>query len=318
MPMPPMPPMPIGAPDFPEPPPPIIPNAALRALLAALLTLAALAAGIAWSGGSRAFAQQENLLERISNERMIAFEQRVEADLNQELRRFLSPGQYVLSVRVIWDRNVIPPVEGPGLTPDKQKLPGFPIFVRQPGAPVDDKTPPFTRLVVKILIDETLPDYYERFLRKIVPIVARFIPERGDQLVVLKETFPEAQKAGLSPPLSEQDLMGRLPEPAPSAAPPRPGAPAERGGAVQEARIAYDEGRYDDALRVVRQGFQNARGNDERALYTAMEGSIHYTMNNREQAKAAWQRAMTYNPGDPEVRRALEFLESRQGGSPRQ
>jgi hypothetical protein len=131
-------PMPREALDFPDPPPPIIPNGALRALLAALLALAALAAGIAWSGGSLAFAQQENLLERISNERMIAFEQRLEADLNRELRRFLTPGQYVLSVRVIWDRSVIPPVEGPGLTPDKQKLPGFPIFVRQPGEQVDD------------------------------------------------------------------------------------------------------------------------------------------------------------------------------------
>lgn len=265
---------------------------------------------------SGAPAQQENLLERISNERMIAFEQKLEDSLNRDLRRFLAPGQYVLSVRVIWDRSVIPPTEAPGLSPDKQKLPGFPIFVRSPDAPTDDKVPPFTRLVVKILLDEVLPEYYERFLRKIVPIVARFVAERGDQLIVLKETFPDLKREQLPPPLSEQDLMGQLPEPAPATA----GAPpvSEKLSPFQEARVAYDEGRYQDALRITRQGFQNARNNEERGLYMAMEGSILYTMNNRDQARAAWQRALTYNPADPEVRRVLDFLQSRESGSPRQ
>jgi tetratricopeptide (TPR) repeat protein len=217
---------------------------------------------------------------------------------------------------VLWDRNIIPPSAAPGLAPDKQKLPGFPIFVRSPSAPLDEKSPPLTRLTVKVLLDETLPDYYERFLRKIVPIVARFVAERGDQLVVLKETFPDLKREQLPPPLSEHDLMGRLPEPlppgAPAAASPEP--QAERTGPAQEARVAYDEGRYEDALRIVRQAAQRARGNEERAQLLAMEGSILYTTNNRDQARAAWQRALTYNPGNQEVLRALEFLEKRPGG----
>jgi tetratricopeptide (TPR) repeat protein len=287
--------------------------------LAVLAALVGLCLPLPVPGGADGvLAQEEQLLDRIANERMIAFEQRLEDNINKELRRFLAPGQYVLSVRVIWDRSVIPPLGAPGLAPDKQKLPGFPIFVRTPGSPAEEKTPPFTRLVVKILIDEILPDYYERFLRKTVPIVARFVADRGDQLIVLKETFPELQRAGLPPPLSEQELMGRLPEALPPAAEPLPTGPPptappvqEQLSPAQEARVAYGEGRYEDALRAVRRGFQTARSNEERALFLAMEGSVHYTMNNREQAKAAWQRALTYNPTDPEVLRVLEFLESR-------
>lgn len=285
-------------------------NGALGALLGLLLAALPMV-GVA----DRAAAQEENLLERISNERMIAFEQKLEENLNREMRRFLAAGQYVLSVRVIWDRSVIPPIDAPGLAADKQKLPGFPIFVRSPDAPADDKTPPFTRLVIKVLIDETLPEYYERFLRKIVPIVARFIPERGDQLIVLKETFPDVKREQLPPPLSEQELLGNVPEPLP--APAEGSSAREQMSPLQEARVAYDEGRYQDALRSVRQGFQTARGNDERGLYMAMEGSIHYSMNNRDQARAAWQRALTFNPADPEVRRVLDFLQSREGGSQR-
>jgi tetratricopeptide (TPR) repeat protein len=290
---------------------------AKRALRAAALLVAGSCLGAVLAGSARpALAQEENLLERISNERMIEFERKLEQDLHSELRRFLSPAQYVLSVRVIWDRNILPPSAAPELAPEKQKLPGFPIFVRSPGAPVDDKTPPFTRLTVKVLLDETLPDYYERFFRKIVPIVARFVPERGDQLVVLKETFPELKREDKAAPLSEQELMGRLPEPLPPAAPPSaaPEPKTERMGPAQEARIAFDEGRYEDALRIVRQATQRARTNEERAQYLAMEGSILYTTNNRAAAKAAWQRALTYNPGDQDVLRVLEFLESRPNG----
>ncbi|MCZ6553987.1 MAG: hypothetical protein O7A67_09345 [SAR324 cluster bacterium] len=287
-------------------------QSAIRAGTRRLAIVLPAAALLICTGGAATEAQQENLLDRISNERMIAFERRLEDDIGKALRRYLAPGQYVLSVRVIWNRNVIPPTVGPGLAQDKYKLPGFPIFVRSPGAPVDEKIPPFTRLVVKMLIDETLPEYYERFLRKIVPIVARFVPDRGDQLIILKETFPELQREALLPPLSEEELMRAVGEPLPPSAPPPLRAPAPRLSAVEEARLAYDEGRYDEALRVVRTAFQQSQNNRERAQYLGMEGSIHYTMNDTRRAQLAWQRALGYNPSNPEVQRVLEFLQGRE------
>jgi hypothetical protein len=307
--------------------------AALAGVLACALLLALLPVGTRGQG--------ENLLNRISNERMAAYEARLTAEINTALSRYVSRHQYVLAVKVIWNPDIVPVIENPQMTPQQQKLPGFPIFVRAPDSPaLEGGTPPFTRLEVKVLIDETLPEYYERFVRKIVPIVARLDFNRGDQVVVLKETFPVLPKEEEPPPtLSEKELMEQLgQQPAPGAMPPPPGAGMQIvpqlalpfGGAApspytaqtatspaEAAQLAFDEGRLRDALRIVQSAFQRSTTNRERGFYLGMEGSLHYRMNNSEAAKAAWQRAVTYDPSNLEVHEVLNFLESPpQGESP--
>lgn len=277
---------------------------------------------------ARPAAAQESLVNRISNERMAKFEEKLTADLNKALSRYISPRQYVMAVKVIWNPDVVPVIENPELTPEQQKLPGFPIFVRAPDSPAaEEGVPPFVRLEVRVLIDETLPEYYERFVRKIVPIVARMDFNRGDQVVVLKETFPVLPKEEVPPPtLSEKELMdalGETPPPGglpPSQPPPQfaPSSPAFSPQAAtspaEAAQVAYDEGRYQDALRIVQSGFQRATTNRERGHYLGMEGSIHYTMGNTDAARAAWRRSVTYDPSNLEVHEVLNYLESNPGG----
>ncbi len=294
-------------------------------------------------------AQTENLLDRISNERMRGFEERLTANINAALNRYVSHSQYVLSVKVIWNRDLIPAVSAPGLSPGRQKLPGFPIFVAPPGASTgDDSTPPFVRMVVKVLLDETLPEYYERFIRKIVPIVARFDSSRGDQVLVLKETFPVRKEEDFPPTLPGKELLQQLgaapegqPLPAqavaaqgplpPGARAPKtiPGLPRPRGplpgrqgytpsspAPMEAAQIAYEEGRYTDALRIAQAAFQTATSNQERALYLGMEGSIMYTLENEPAARASWRRALVFDPTNLDIQRVLHFLDTRVQSQP--
>ncbi len=249
---------------------------------------------------------------------MTAFEDKLTRQINTELARYISRNQYVLTMKVIWNQEVVPTVQDPALSPDKQKLPGFPIFVRAPDAPaVDDTAPPYTRLNVKVLLDETLPEYYERFVRKLIPIVARFDAARGDQVVVTKETFPYLKPDEQPSTLPEKDLMNQLgePPPLPPGAVPGQGTANAPGGASQSprdaAQIAFDEGRYPDALRIAENAFQRATTNQDRGLYLGIEGSILYTMNNRDGARAAWQRAVTFDPTNLEVQKMLNYLEQK-------
>lgn len=260
-----------------------------------------------------AAAQTENLLDRISNQRMRNFEERLTNNINGALNRYVSHSQYVLSVKVIWNRDLIPAAQTPGISPTKQKLPGFPIFVSAPGASTgDESTPPFVRMMVKVLIDETLPEYYERFIRKIVPVVARFDAARGDQVVVLKETFPVKKKEDDAPPptIPEKELMrmlGRTPRAAPPGPELQPGV-----GPMEAARIAYEEGRYQDALGIVQLGFQSAKTDQQRSLYLGMEGSVLYTMKNQEGAFASWKRSLRFDPANLDVQRVMRFFEDRE------
>lgn len=284
---------------------------------------------------SIAWGQSENLLDRISNKRMQAFEEQLTGHINGALGRYVTNRQYVLSVKIIWNQNVIPAVDNPELAPTRQKLPGLPIFVRAPDAPeMDESAPPFVRMVVQVLLDETLPEYYERFVRKLIPIVARFDARRGDQVVVLKETFPALPEEEQPPTLPEKELMEQLgeqtPEQPPSLGPQPPGLgfqpaivlqpgiqmqPAAQPvmSPVQAAQMAYDEKRFTDALRIIQNGFQRATNNSQRALYLGMEGSVFFTMKNKSAARASWKRAVVFDPGNVEIHRALNYLDTSNG-----
>lgn len=284
--------------------------------------------------GVDVWAQSENLINRISNDRMAAYEEKLTRTINRAMQRYIHSGRYVLAVKVVWNPEVVPLIENPEVTPDRQKLPGFPIFVRsmEASANEDDSAPPFNRLEVKVLLDETLPEYYERFARKLVPIVARFDFNRGDQVVVLKETFPVLPQDVEPPTLPEQELMeqlGQAPPPGqrPMAQPvPAPGSyampqqfqPRQQPGQpravspVQAAQTAYDEGRYNQALQLVQGAFQQATTPRERGYFLGMEGSIYFTMGNVQSARASWQRAVTFDPGNLEVQQAMNYLETQQ------
>jgi hypothetical protein len=249
---------------------------------------------------------------------MVQYEERVTRELNAAISRYISDKQYVLRVNVIWNRDVIPAAPGAALSPDRQKLPGFPIFVRTPDAPaVDESVPPLVRMVVRVLMDETLPEYYELFLRKIVPIVARFDERRGDQVIVLKETFPPMARQGQPPTLTEKELMqqtGGAPPPGAAPSAPESASRAVTGGQrmseLQAAQIAFDEQRYTDALRIVQQGFQRAETNRARGEFLAMEGSIYFALKNLSAAREAWKRALVFDPTNLDVHKALTLVDT--------
>ncbi len=292
----------------------------LRPARAAWLAFGAGAAlGCLLLAAARAFGQQASteLLNRVSDPKLQAFEEKLTARINTELARYISKNQYVLSVKVLWNPDIVPVVQNPALSQDKQKLPGFPIFVRAPDTPqVDESTPSFTRLTVRVLLDETLPEYYERFVRKLVPIVARFDSQRGDQVIVVKETFPFLNKEQQPPTLPEKELMDKVGGPAPGErATPTPGQPAI--SQREAAQIAFDEGRLPDALRAAEDGFQRATSSLDRAQYLAIEGSVLYAMNNRDAARSAWQRALTFDPTNTEVNRMLNVLDAQRADAQR-
>ncbi|MEE8433251.1 MAG: tetratricopeptide repeat protein [bacterium] len=142
------------------------------------------------------------------NQRIASFERKMTRDIDAALSKYLSPAQYVLAVNVVWDPGR-PTVAGEKtITQEQHKLPGFPIFINSQQCRIaTGSTSATVRMEVEALIDESLPNYYERFFRKIIPIIARMDFERGDKLTVQKENFPVLAKFRQMPVLPEEDLM---------------------------------------------------------------------------------------------------------------
>lgn len=301
-------------------------------------------------------AQTVDLLNRVLNQRINAFEQKLAQELDQALSRYVARGQYVLAVNVVWDPGSVTPVGESQVSQEQHKLPGFPIFIHSQQCLITGPVTAATvRLKIQALLDESLPDYYERFFRKVIPIIARMDFNRGDRLTVQKENFPVLAKFQQMQVLPEEELAkkaeeavreGRQKEPGPLDVPPtRPLAPMMQGqpGARQglqpglvplqppppavraepppppltpdeAAQVAFDEGRLDDAERVVVQAYNQATNDRQRSKYLAMQGSIHYSRNDLERAREAWERAAEMDPANTEVHTILNFLEQTPAG----
>lgn len=157
---------------------------------------------------SPARAQSTRLLNRVLNQRIASFERKMTRDIDAALSKYLSPAQYVLAVNVVWDPGQPTVVGEKTITQEQHKLPGFPIFIQSQQCVINTgSTSATVRMEIQALIDESLPSYYERFFRKIIPIIARMDFERGDRLEVQKENFPVLAKYRLKPVLPEEDLM---------------------------------------------------------------------------------------------------------------
>ena len=177
---------------------------------------AALAAVCLAAAGAPALGPSQDLMNRASNPKFEAYEEQLTRRIDAELSRYLGRNQYVLSVKAIFNPALVPAVQNPAQAPDTQKLPGFPVYVLAPEArQADSSTPPVTRLTVQVLLDDSLPDYYERFVRQVVPIVAGFDSRRGDEVIVVKEAFPKAKEEKQPPMLPEKELMEKAQPPAP-------------------------------------------------------------------------------------------------------
>lgn len=307
-----------------------------------------------------AMGQSANLLNRILNERMIAYERQLAVDINQAVTNYLSPSQYVLAVNVVWHPGALPAVSRkPALSDQRSKLPGFPIFIQPNQCDVlEGGTAATVRVEVKVLLDETLPEYYEGFLHKVIPIVARLDFIRGDRVVVIKENFPMLSKfqkravigqgalmkqagktkPGVTPALPStsgqaappvfqpnifiQPQMGGQAPPAgrsPAGGTPVDGPPPARAETpLESARSAFEGRRFPEALGIVNESLRNAKPGPERSLYLGMKGSIFYSMDDLDGARDAWENASQEDPSNREVSEILKFLKSQQEEEDRQ
>ena len=295
--------------------------------------------------------QTANLLNRVLNERMIAYERQLAVDINQAVTNYLAPSQYVLAVNVLWHPGALPGVaQRPALSDERTKLPGFPIYIQPNQCDVlESGTAATVRVEVKVLLDETLPNYYEGFLHKVIPIVARLDFNRGDRVIVLKENFPmlskfrkkaviepgalmkEAEKAkpaGKTPvlPSTSQQAAPAMPAfqpniivqpqiqaPAgtPGSAPPVAAPPPGRPETpLEAARSAFESRKFPEALGIVDQSLREAKSGPERSLYLGMKGSIFYSMDDLDGARDAWEQAAEEDSTNREVRDILKFLKS--------
>jgi len=138
----------------------------------------------------------ENLAFKILQKQAAEYEVSLSQLINDKLKKYIPEDRYYISVRIYWNPYQIEQLKSKKELKRKSgKLPGFPIFVKEEEKGIDYYlgAGSVMKLKVEVLLDETMSKKYADFIYQIIPVQARFVPERGDSVKVVSIPFPKSK-----------------------------------------------------------------------------------------------------------------------------
>ena len=142
------------------------------------------------------------------------------------------------------------------------------------------------KMEINILLDETVLPTVDTFLKEAIPLAINFDQKRGDTLAIIRKDFPKRSDSSLSP---------------------------EQRGALKDYRAkileAFQTGDYVAGLEWAAKGLKVAVKRSDKIFILKMKGSLHFLLEEKEEALEMWQHVQRLDPKDEEVRQMLENLE---------
>ena len=142
------------------------------------------------------------------------------------------------------------------------------------------------KMEINILLDETVLPTVDTFLKEAIPLAINFDQKRGDTLAIIRKDFPERSDSSLSP---------------------------EQRGALKDYRAkileAFQTGDYVAGLEWAAKGLKVAVKRSDKIFILKMKGSLHFLLEEKEEALEMWQHVQRLDPKDEEVSQMLENLE---------
>ena len=142
------------------------------------------------------------------------------------------------------------------------------------------------KVAINLLLDDTVLPSVDIFLKEAIPLAINFDPKRGDSLEIIRKRFPERSTDSISP---------------------------EQRGALKDYRVkileAFQTGDYVSGLEWAEKGLKVAIKRSDKIFILKMKGSLHFLLEEKEEALDTWEHVQNLDPNDEEVRQMLENLE---------
>ncbi len=159
-------------------------------------TLCLSAAPIVFGQVEQPQPQVENLAFKVLQKQAAEYERAITESLTRSVAKYIPESRFHLTARIYWNPTEIDKLKTKNKELKKKpiKLPGFRLFINKKEESLDYYlgAGSVLKLKVEVLIDDKLSQQYTDFIYKLVPIQARFVPERGDMVNVVPVLFPEA------------------------------------------------------------------------------------------------------------------------------
>ena len=148
-----------------------------------------------------------------------AFEQSLKIDIDQLLARYLSPERFNVSVIIDWDKKLLQEVQLKNLPLESDTSK---VDTNVENVEGDDEISESVKrnhelkealksVQVSVLLDNTLPETQELFVKKLIPAQEFFNAERGDVVAVERSSFPKPFTDSIAP-YEEQIVRRKLSE----------------------------------------------------------------------------------------------------------
>ena len=142
------------------------------------------------------------------------------------------------------------------------------------------------KMAINLLLDETVLPRVDTFLKEAVPLAINFDKDRGDKLAIIRKDFPERSDSSLTP---------------------------EQRGALKDYRVkileAFQTGDYVAGLEWAAKGLKVAVKRSDKIFILKMKGSLHFLLEEKEEALEMWEHVQRLDPKDEEVREMLDNME---------
>ncbi|MBC8257841.1 MAG: hypothetical protein H8E38_02395 [SAR324 cluster bacterium] len=142
------------------------------------------------------------------------------------------------------------------------------------------------KMEINLLLDDTVLPTVDTFLKEAVPLAINFDAERGDSLAIIRKSFPERSDSSISP---------------------------EQRSALKDYRVkileAFQTGDYVAGLEWAEKGLKVAVKRTDKIFILKMKGSLHFLLEEKDEALEMWQHVQRLDPKDEEVRQMLNNLE---------
>lgn len=221
------------------------------------------------------------------------YEKHVKAKLDALVGNYIEKKNYLLDVKFFWnpdELNKLKTLVTKKDTEGKVKLPGFTIYIEERESLYDMMANSVTlmRMEISLMLDEQVSPEVEPFMQKLIPMSIKFLPQRGDQLIIFRGHFP---KLG-------DDLREALS---------RKSDKSIKSDIEYENEIthAFYSGEYRRALVLLDLLLAKKTDPYERLPLLKKKGSLHLLLNEKELARAAWEQVRRINPDSTKT---IEFL----------
>ncbi len=150
---------------------------------------------------------------------------------------------------------------------------------------------------VGVVLNDLLDPKIDDFVRQIIPFTLNTDEEYGDVIEVTRKRFPEnpeiSQQTAVSSP-STNDVAQTQ----------------EVQDIFEQIRIYYEQMDYDNALELTQRALIIASDREQKVKLLKMKGSLHYLLQEPENARRAWNEVLRIEPSDEEAKQSLNMIDS--------